>query len=63
MRLNCIDAAPGNVTLSKWLSGTQVERELCTGRPLTESDYTRCCINTIQPPDDENIMLETCREL
>ena len=22
----------------------------------------RCCINTIQPPDDEHIMLETCRE-
>ena len=41
-RLNCIDAASG-VTLSKWLSGTQVERELlqfslnlCTGRPLTD---------------------------
>ena len=28
-RLNCIDAASGIVTLSKWLSGAQVERELC----------------------------------
>ena len=27
---------------------------LCTGRPPTESDYTRCCINTILPPDDEH---------
>ena len=27
-RLNCIDAASGIVTLSKWLSGVQVEREL-----------------------------------
>ena len=27
-RLNCIDAASGIVTLSKWLSGAQVEREL-----------------------------------
>jgi hypothetical protein len=27
-RLNCIDAASGVVTLSKWLSGAQVEREL-----------------------------------
>ena len=27
-RLNCIDAASGIVTLSKWPSGTQVEREL-----------------------------------
>jgi hypothetical protein len=26
---------------------------LCTGRSLTESDYTRCCINTIWPPEDE----------
>ena len=24
------------------------------GRPLTESDDTRCCINTIWPPDDEH---------
>ena len=29
-------------------------------RTATESDDTRCCINTIQPPDDEHIMLETC---
>jgi len=34
---------------------------LRTGQPLSESDDTRCCINTIQPPDDEHIMLETCR--
>ena len=25
-----------------------------TGSPLTESDDTRCCINTIWPPDDEH---------
>ena len=61
--MNCIDAASGIVTLSMWPSGAQVERELslnlCTGQPLTESDDTRCCINTIQPPGDEHIMLET----
>ena len=68
-RLNCINASSGIVTLSKWPSGVQVERELefsrnlCTGRPLTENDDTRCYINTIQPPDDEHIMLETCRGL
>ena len=66
-RLNCIDAAPGIVTLSKWPSGAQVDREiplnLCTGRPFTESDDTICCISTIQPPDDEHIMLETRRGL
>jgi hypothetical protein len=42
-RLNCIAAASGIVTLSKWPSGAQVERELqfslnlCAGRPLTET--------------------------
>ena len=25
----------------------------CTGRSLTDSDDTRCCINTIRPPEDE----------
>jgi len=43
------------------VSGRPVHK--CTERPLTESDDTRCCINTIQPPDDEHIMLETCEEL
>ena len=43
--------------------GTLFPLNLCTGRPLTESDDTRCCISTIQPPDDEHIMLETCRGL
>ena len=65
-RLNCIDAASSIVTLSKWPSGAQVDRELSplsTGQPLTESDDTRCCISTIQPPDDKHIMLETCRGL
>ena len=32
-RVNCIDAASGIVTLSKWLSGAQVERELSTCAP------------------------------
>ena len=42
---NCINTASGIVTLCKWPSGMQVEKELLdlhTGRPLTESDYTRC---------------------
>ena len=66
-RLNCVDVASGIVTVSKWPSGAQVERELslnlCTGRPLTDSDDTRCRINAIQPPDEERTMLETCRGL
>ena len=67
-RMNCIDAASGIATLSKWPFGAQVEREpvlsqnLCTGQPLTETDDTRCFFNTIHPSDDEHIMLETCRE-
>ena len=42
-------------------SGMQVDKELFefllnlhTGRPPTESDYTRSCINKIWPPDDEH---------
>jgi len=68
-RLNYIDAASGIVTLSKWPSSAQVERELqfslnlCTRWLLTESDDTRCCINTIYPPDDEHTMLKTCTRL
>ena len=60
-RSNCTGAASGIVTLSKWQSDAQVH--LCIGQPLTESDDTRCCISTIQPPDDEHIMLETCTGL
>jgi len=59
-RLNCIDAASVIVTLSQWPSGAQVERVLSQPVNRTESDDTRCCINTIEPPDDAHIMLETC---
>ena len=63
-RWNCIDAASGIVFS---VSGRPVHRlgefspNLGTGRPQTESDDTRCCINTIHSPDDEHIILETCR--
>ena len=62
MRIYCIDTASGIVTRSHWPTGAQVEnaRNLCTGRP---PDDTRCCINTIQPTDDEHITLVTCRGL
>ena len=33
-RLNCIDAASGIVTLSKWPSGAQVESELVRSQPV-----------------------------
>jgi len=32
-----------------------------TGRQPTECDDTRCCIMQFWPPDDEHIVLETCR--
>ena len=64
--VNFIDAASGIVALSQWPPGAQVERELSepvNGTATEGEDDTRCCINTIQPPDDEHVMLETCRGL
>jgi hypothetical protein len=65
-RLNCTNTASGIVTLCKWPSGMQVEKFLLglhTGLPLTESDYTRCRINTIDPLMMSTYLLETCRGL
>ena len=33
---------------------TKIERVLCTGRPRTECDDTRCCIIQFWRPDDEH---------
>ena len=33
----------------------------CTLQPFTEKDDTRCYVNTIFPPEDSMLMLETCR--
>jgi len=59
-RSNCIITASGIVTLCKWPYSMPVESGLsesalnrCTVRPFTESDDTRCCNNTIWPPEDE----------
>jgi len=35
--------------------------DLHTGRPLTQSDYTRSCINTIVLLRMSTELLETCR--
>jgi len=40
--------------------GAQVERGLPACAP-TECVDTRCCIVQFWPPDDEHIVLETCR--
>ena len=64
--VSCINAACDIVNLCKWPSGMRVERELLdphTGRPLTESDYIRCCINTIDLLMMSTCLLETCRGL
>ena len=53
--VNCINTASGIVTVCKWPSGT--------GRPLTESDYARCCINTVDLLMMSTCLLETCRRL
>jgi hypothetical protein len=57
MRTNCILTASGNVALCKRLHSTPVESELnrCTVQPFTESDVTRCCENTICPPEDGHV--------
>jgi hypothetical protein len=57
-RRNCIVTASGIVTLYKQPysapvdSGVQSALNRYTVRLLTESDDTRCCNNTISPPED-----------
>ena len=49
-----------------WPSGMHFEQfllELRTGRPLTENDYTRCLINTIDLLMMSTCLLESCRGL
>ena len=60
-RTNCIITASGIVTLCKRPCSTLVENgpiqsalNRRTVRPFTESDDTRCCNNTICPPEDEH---------
>ena len=56
-RTKCIITASGMVTLCKQPYGTPVESSALnrrTVRPFTESDHTRCCNNTLCPPEDED---------
>ena len=65
-RTNCITTASGTVTLCKQPYSMQVESglqsalHLHTVRLLTEGDDTRGCGDTICPPEDERVLLETC---
>ena len=58
-RTNCILTASGIVALCKQRHSTPVKSgltesalNLCTVQLFTESDNTRCCENTICPPED-----------
>jgi hypothetical protein len=59
-RSNCINISSGMISLFKWLLGTPVKREL---QSVTQTNHTRWWINKIRSPDDEHLMLETCREM
>ena len=60
-RTNCIITASGIITLCKRLysmpdeSGLQSALMRHTVQPFTESDDTRCCDNTICPPEDGHV--------
>jgi len=65
-RTNCIITASGIITLCKWLYSVPDESRLLssgeqsalirhTVQPFTESDDTRCCNNTICPPEDGHV--------
>ena len=55
-RTNCFHTASGIVALSTVQHSTPVESRLqSTLQPFTESDDTRCCVNTICPPEDGHV--------
>ena len=60
-RKNFIHTASGIFALCKRLHSTLVESGLqsalnqCTVQTFTESEDTRCCVNTICPPEDGHV--------
>ena len=60
-RKNCIHTASGIFVLCKRLHSTLVESGLqsalnqCTVQTFTESEDTRCCVNTIFPPENGHV--------
>ena len=58
-RKNCIHTASGIVALCKRLHSAPVEsgsaHNRCTVQPFTQSDDTRCCVNTIFRPEDGHV--------
>ena len=54
------------VCVTAWYASqerTQFPPDRHTKQSLTQTNHTRWCINTIRSPDDEHLMLETCREM
>jgi len=64
-RASTCQSSGGQILLSQHLvsslsvNGCTVCRP--TVQPFIESDDTRCCDNTICPPEDGHVDLETCR--
>jgi hypothetical protein len=54
-RTNCIITASGIVTLCKRLYSKQSALIRHTVQPFTKNDDTRCCDNTICPPEDGHV--------
>ena len=60
-RKNCIHTAAAIFALCKRLhsrlveSGVESALNQCTVRTFTESEVTRCCVNTIFPPEDGHV--------
>ena len=60
-RKNCIHTVPGIFALCKRLYSTLVEGgpqsalNESTVQAFTENDDTRCCVNTIFPPEDGHV--------
>ena len=60
-RKNYIHTVSGIFALCKRLHSTPVESGLqsalnqCTVQTFTESEDTRCCVNTIFPPEDGHV--------
>ena len=53
-RKNYIHTASGIFAFCKRLHSTLVESQF-TGQTFTESEDTRCCVNTIFPPEDGHV--------
>jgi hypothetical protein len=58
-----VNTSSGMISLYKWLLGIPVPPDRRTKQSLTQTNHTRWCIDTVRSPDDEQLMLETCREM